>query len=252
MKKTKISIACVILLSVVCTLGGIYGTREYRAVTAREEASRLLQQELKKADAMTDDSAAVAAYKKLSPTPLPEVQLRIVQRQWRIALELLNYMQRSRSNSELQNETGSYDGRLKSILDDMIARCGGTLADAASLRPDIVWRLYNTAGAAKVLSALVMLEIEQNADKVQGVMRDALTDFKAAIEAVDRAGVSPLYKNIPRWNFEVLNGEENVQKFEVSMNDTEKNQALKENLETLIPEIGGYAPGEPVETRVKK
>jgi hypothetical protein len=31
-----------------------------------------------------------------------------------------------------------------------------------------------------------------------------------------------------------------------------KNQVLKENLETLIPEIGGYAPGEPIETRVKK
>lgn len=251
MKKTRISIACIILLSITCTLGGIYGIREYRTVTAREAASRLLQQELQKADAMTDDSAAVAAYKKLSPT-LPEVQLRIVQRQWRIALELLNYMQRSRGNSELQSETGSYDGRLKGVLDDMIARCSGTLADAASLRPDIVWRLYTTAGAAKVLSALVMLESEQNADKVQGVMRDALTDFKAAIEAVDRAGVSPLYKNIPRWNFEVLNGEENVQKFEVSMTDTEKNQALKENLETLIPEIGGYAPGEPIETRVKK
>jgi hypothetical protein len=251
MKKTRISIVCIVFLSVACTLGGIYGAGEYRTAKAREVGAALLLQELKKTDTMTDDHAAVAAYRKLSPAT-PEIQLRIVQRQWRIALELLNYMQRSRGNRELRDETGSYDGRLRSVLDDIISRCGATLADAASLRPDIVWRLYNTAGAAKVLSALVMLESEQNADKVQGVMRDALTDFKAAIEAVDRAGVSPLYKNIPRWNFEVLNGEENVQKFEVSMTDTEKNQALKENLETLIPEIGGYAPGEPVETRVKK
>jgi hypothetical protein len=50
----------------------------------------------------------------------------------------------------------------------------------------------------------------------------------------------------------VLNGEENVKKFEVSMTDMDKNQALKENLETLIPEIGGYGPGEPIETIIKK
>jgi hypothetical protein len=134
----------------------------------------------------------------------------------------------------------------------MNERCSSTLADAASLRPEIVWQLYNTAGSAKVLSAFVMLETGQNLDKVQGVMRDALTDYRAAIEAVDKTGVPPSQKNIPRWNFEVLNGEENVQKFEVSMTDMEKNQVLKEELETLIPEIGGYGPGEPIETIIKK
>jgi hypothetical protein len=249
--KTRITIALIILLSVGFILLGIYTAREYRAVKAREAAARLLQQELQKADAIADDSAAAAAYKKLSPA-LPEIQLRIVQRQWRIALELQQYMQRARNNTELQDETGVYGSRLKTLLDEMLDRCSSTLADAASLRPDIVWQLYNTAGAAKVMSALVMLENEQKVDKVQGVMRDALTDFKAAIESVDKAGVAPLQKNIPRWNFEVLNGEENVQKFEAAVTDMEKNQALKENLETLMPEMGGYAPGEPIDTRVKK
>ena len=249
--KKSITIALIILLSVTFVLLGIYSTREYRSVTAREARDRLLQQELQKADAIADDSAAVAAYKKLSPA-LPEIQLRIVQRQWRIALQHLQYMQRARDNTELQTETGVFGARLKTLLDEMIERCGSTLADAASLRPDIVWQLYNTAGSAKVLSAFVMLETEQNVDKVQGVMRDALTDYRAAIEAVDKAGVPPSQKNIPRWNFEVLNGEENVQKFEVSMTDMEKNQVLKEELETLIPEIGGYGPGEPIDTIIKK
>jgi len=249
--KTRLCVVCIVLLSVTCTLLGLYTAREYRALKEREANTRLLRQELQKADTIADAGAAVAAYKMLKPA-LPEIQLRIVQRQWRAALELLQYMQRARSNTELQNETGSYAARLKTLLDEMIERCSGTLADAASLPPEIVWQLYNTAGAAKLLSALVMLESEQNADKVQGVMRDALTDFKAAIEAVDKAGLPPVQKNIPRWNFEVLGGEENVKKFEVSMSDSEKNQALKENLETLIPEIGGYAPGEPIETRVKK
>jgi hypothetical protein len=249
--KKSITIALVILLSATFVLLGIYSTREYRSVTAREASGRRLQQELKKADAIADDNAAVAAYKKLSPA-LPEIQLRIVQRQWRIALQQLQYMQRARDNTELQTETGVFGARLKGLLDEMNERCGNTLADTASLRPEIVWQLYNTAGSAKVLSAFVMLETGQNLDKVQGVMRDALTNFRAAIEEVDKAGVPPSQKNIPRWNFEVLNGEENVQKFEVSMTDIEKNQVLKEELETLIPEIGGYGPGEPIETIIKK
>jgi hypothetical protein len=249
--KTRITLAFIILLSVTFVLLGIYSAREYRAGKVGEARDRLLQQELQKADAIADDNAAAAAYKKLSPA-LPEIQLRIVQRQWRIALQLMQYMQRARENSELENETGVYGARLKTLLDEMIERCSSTLADAASLRPDIVWQLYNTAGSAKVLSAFVMLETEQNVDKVQGVMRDALTDYKAAIEAVDKAGVPALQKNIPRWNFEVLNGEENVKKFEVAKTDMEKNQALKENLETLIPEMGGYGPGEPIETIIKK
>lgn len=249
--KTRITLAFIILLSVTFVLLGIYSAREYCAGKVGEARDRLLQQELQKADAIADDNAAAAAYKKLSPA-LPEIQLRIVQRQWRIALQLMQYMQRAGDNSELENETGVYGARLKTLLDEMIERCSSTLADAASLRPDIVWQLYNTAGSAKVLSAFVMLETEQNVDKVQGVMRDALTDYKAAIEAVDKAGVPALQKNIPRWNFEVLNGEENVKKFEVAKTDMEKNQALKENLETLIPEMGGYGPGEPIETIIKK
>jgi hypothetical protein len=251
MIKTRITITFNILLSVGFILLSIYTAREYRAVKAREAAARLLQQELRKADAIADDSAAATAYKKLSPA-LPEIQLRIVQRQWRIALQLLQYMQRARDNTELQTETGVFGARLKTLLDEMNERCSSMLADTASLRPEIVWQLYNTTGSAKVLSAFVMLETGQNLDKVQGVMRDAMTDYRAAIEAVDKAGVPPSHKNIPRWNFEVLGGEENVQKFEVSMTDMEKNQVLKEELETLIPEIGGYGPGEPIETIIKK
>jgi len=230
---------------------GIYSVREYRHRTVQEAQNRLLQQKLHTADAIADDRAAVAAYKKLHPA-LPEIQLRILQRQWLSALELMNYLQRARLNTELQDKTDEYSTRLTSLLDEMLDRCGGMLTDSASLRSDIIWQVYNIAGSAKVLNALVMLENEQNADKVQGVMRDALTDFKSAVEAVEKANVPPLQKNIPRWNLELLNGEQYVKKIEVAMTDTEKNQVLKENLETLLPEMGGYAPGEPIETKIEK
>jgi hypothetical protein len=251
MNKNSRIIALIILLAVSFMLLGIYSVNQYRAVKSQEARNRQLQQELQKADAAAEDRAAVMAYKKVQPA-LPEIQLRILQRQWRIALELLQYLQRARYNTELQNETGVYSTALKNHLDEMLDRCSSMLSDAASLPPDIMWQVYNASGAAKLLSAFLLLEGEQNVDKVQGVMRDALTDFKAAIEAVDKASVPPLQRNIPRWNFELLNGEQYIKKIEVARTDMEKNQVLKENLETLLPEMGGYAPGEPIETMIKK
>lgn len=251
--KSKISrtMALIILLAASFLLLGAYSIRQYSVAQEEESRTRLLRQQVQKADALEDDSAAVSVYKTLRPA-LPEIQLRILQRQWRLAMGLVQYMQRARYNVELQNETDLYSSRLKSLLDEMLDRCGSMQADVASVRPEIQWQVYNVAGSAKVLSAFMMLENGQNVDKVQGVMRDALSDYKAAIEVVDKAGVPPMQKNIPRWNFELLNGQDYIQKFEVAMSDNEKNQALKENLETLMPEMGGYAPGEPIETEVKK
>jgi len=250
MNTSRNTIAFLVLLAVCFLLLAMYSLFQYRTAAALEARNRQLQQELQKADAIADDSTAVSSYKKLPARP--EIQLRILQRQWRVALEVLQYLQRAQYNTELQNETGIYSERLKSLLDEMLDRSSSMLADSERLQPDIIWQTYNASGAAKLLSAFLLLEREQNVDKVQGVMRDALTDFKSAIDAVDKADVSPLQRNTPRWNFEMLNGEQFIKKIEVAKTDMEKNQVLKENLETLLPEMGGYAPGEPIETRIKK
>jgi hypothetical protein len=250
-RKNILTVTIVILLTVACISVTIYSVSQFQDLKAREARLGLMKQGLKKADSMEDDTAAVAAYKRLTPSS-PEIQLRILQRQWRIAMELMHYLQRAQSNPSLQSETGTYLRQLKAHFDEMIDRSSGTLADAAKISPEIAWRLYNVTGSARAMNALVMLEGGESVDKVQGVMRDALTDFKAAIEAVDKGDVPPQERNIPRWNFELLNGEEYVQKFDVALTDVEKNQVLKDNLETLIPELGGYAPGEPIETIIKK
>jgi hypothetical protein len=223
----------------------------YRSFSAQERASLSLQQELEAADAVADDAAAEAAYKKLR-SPLPEVQLRILQRQWRMALALLKSVQMCRYNASLEQEVSAYNARLKEHLDTMLDQCSSMLANAGTVRPEVVWQLYNVSGSAKLLKAFVILENEKNAGKVQGVIRDALSDYKSAINAVDKTGAATVEKNIPRWNFELLNSEQYIKKIEAIRTDPEINQALKENLETLIPELGGYAPGEPIETKIKK
>ena len=223
----------------------------YRSFSAQERASLSLQQELRAADAITDDAAAASRYQQIV-APLPEVRLRILQRQWRMALALQKSVQMCRYNASLEQEVSVYNARLKEHLDAMLDQCSSMLANAGTARPEVVWQLYNVSGSAKLLKAFVILENEKNAGKVQGVIRDALSDYKSAINAVDKTGASTVDKNIPRWNFELLNSEQYIKKIEAIRTDPEINQALKENLETLIPELGGYAPGEPIETKIKK
>lgn len=237
--------------SVGCLTFSIYSLSQYRHAKTLEKENRHIQQALQAADALTDNEAAVAAFQNIKPMP-PEVQLRVLQRQWVIALEKLQQINLARVNSVLQDDSFKYIQQLKNYLDEMRDRCNSTLADTASLPPEIVWRTHNIEGSVKLLTAFLMLYNEQNPDKVQGVIREALSDFKDAIEVVDKTDVPAYEKNIPRWNFEMLTGEDYIKKMEVAKTDPEKNQALKESLEALIPEMGGYAPGEPIETKIKK
>jgi len=239
------------VVAVGCLTLSIYFLGQYHHAKTLEKQSRHLQQVLQAADALTDNEAAVIAYNNIKPM-LPEVQLRILQRQWGIALAKLQQINLIRVNSLLQDDLPKYIQQLKNYLDEMRDRCNSTLSDTTSLSPEIVWQIHNIEGAVKLLTAFLMFYNEQNPDKVQGVIREALSDFKAAITEVDKTNVPAYEKNIPRWNFEMLTGEDYIKKMEVAKTDPEKNQVLKESLEALIPEMGGYAPGEPIETKIKK
>ena len=239
------------VVAVGCLTVSIYFLSQYHQAKALEKEKRHLQQALQTADAFTDNEAAVIAYKNIMPM-LPEVQLRILQRQWVIALTKLQQINLVRLNSLLQDDSPKYIQQLKNYLDEMRDRCNSTLSDTAFLPPEITWRIHNIEGSVKLLTAFLMFYNEQNPDKVQGVIREALSDFKAAITVVDKTNVPAYEKNIPRWNFEMLTGEDYIKKMEVARTDPEKNQVLKESLEALIPEMGGYAPGEPIETTIKK
>lgn len=248
MKKHTLLLASGISLAGLLT--GIFFLLHYQREKSEELQMRHLQQSLQTADALTDNQAAIAAYEKLTSSR-PEIQIRILQREWPQALALLRQIQLIRLSS-LQNEVSRYTSQLKKHLDEMNDRGNTLLTDSASLPAEILWRAKNIQGAVKLLSAFLMLEDLANVDKAQGIVREAVSNFKEAIAAVDQTDASAFEKNMPRWNLEMLIGEEYVKRIEAARTDPEKNQALKENLETLIPEIGGYAPGEPIETRIQK
>jgi len=243
---------CLPLLGVVIfTFSGITSVFQYRNYRTLESQRKQLQREVQAADTTVDNHEAVNRYKTLQSL-LPEVQLRILQRQWSIALEILRQIQLAKDNEALEKDVPVLTNKLKDHLDDMKDRCNTLLAESESLQEDIVWRVYNLNGSVKLLLAFLVLETERNWEKVQGIMKEAISDLKSSTDTVDMVKEPTFARNIPRWNLELLSAEQYVRKFEIITPSDETRVELEENLEAIIPEKGGYAPGEPLERRIKK
>jgi len=224
---------------------------QYEEYHGRELENLVLQRSLRTGDELEDPTEAIAHYAKIRPM-IPEIQLRILQRQWTMALEMLHEIQAARYNPKLEAEVSALFARLTDHLDAMKARCSALVSESAPLAPEIAWRIYNISGCAGLLKTFCVLETEGNWKKISSMLKDALADLKAAIEQVDLSHTPTYEKNIPRWNVELLYGEDLVRKLAQSSGDTERRLELKDNLEAIIPEKGGYAPGEPVDRTIQK
>jgi hypothetical protein len=142
--------------------------------------------------------------------------------------------------------------RLEGLLEDMKDRSDFILTEFESLRGDIIWRVFNIRGSVRILASFIVLETERNWKKVRGTMKEAISDLKSAVDTVDKTYSATFEKNIPRWNLELLQGQQFVKKIKLTKVEAERRLELRDNLEAIIPEKGGYAPGEPMERRMKK
>ncbi len=247
---------------------GVRGILAYQTHRAAELRNNALQREVQLADSLTDQHEAVNRYKKTRPQ-LPEIQLRILTRQWSMALERLHQIRAAQSSQMLKKDIPGLLDNLKTHLDEMNDRCGALLiygesgaTDQPSDIPegwevskpdaDMIWRAYTIRGAIRLVMAFVTSEWERNPKKAAGMMRQAISDFKTAVEQVDQSGAAAFEKQIPRWNLEILHGEQYMKKITFTQTDAEQRLKLRENLEAIIPEKGGYAPGEPLERKVRK
>lgn len=202
------------------------------------------------ADKIEENRAALRAYREISPS-VPEIELRILQKEWLLALDILHQVQLAKYNRALEDEVPALYADLEDHLDSMKERCGVVLTGDESLRNEVAWRVYNIEGAARLLAAFTVIERERNWKKVGSAMAAAIAAFKSAVEAVDAAPVSTLEKNTPRWNLELLHADIYIKKLMVMQTD-EQRLELRDNLEAVIPEKGGYAPGNPLERRILK
>jgi len=242
------------VLAAVAVVGIVYGIRcvsQYRHNRKLELQGRQLKSGVESAEPVVDDREAVRLYKSLTPST-PEVNLRILQRQWTISLDLLHQISLARYSPSLQGDLSRLYAALNDHLIEMQERCSLVLAESESLPDAIAWRTYNLRGAVKLLRCFLIMETERTWEKAVGMMKDAISDLKLSIEAVDRCGVSTFERNIPRWNLELLHAVEQVRKFELAKVEEVERMDVKENLAAIIPEKGGYAPGEPLQTIVLK
>ena len=244
------SIVVSLLAGAVLLVFGIRGLIEYRRAEAGIARNESLRKAIAEADRIEEPRAALEAYRGLTPS-LPEIQLRILQKQWLVALDILRQVQLAKYNRVLEDEVPALYARLGDHLDAMKERCGVVLTDDSRLHKEVAWRIYNLEGAARLLEAFAVLETERNWKKVKSVLAASIAAFKSAIEAVDASNVSNLEKNMPRWNLELLHADIYVKKLRMAQPDNERLD-LRDNLEAVIPEKGGYAPGEPLEKRIRK
>ncbi|MCD6353808.1 MAG: hypothetical protein J7M06_06330 [Proteobacteria bacterium] len=240
-----------ILGIVVFVVFGINSITHYKKYKALEFQNKELQREINIADNIDSNKEAVDYYKTLK-TPAPEVQLRILERQWLIALETLYQIQLAKYNAILKNDVPGLYNRLRDHIDDMNDRCNFLLTEVEWLGDNITWRIYNMRGSIRLLRSFIVLETEKNWKKVIGTIKGGISDLKLSIDTVDKIPATTFQKNIPRWNLELLHGEQIARKFQFTTVDAERRLELKDNLEAIIPEKGGYAPGEPVERKIKK
>lgn len=249
--KNIITCLLLLLVSLIFVFVGIHRLLRYGRYGALQSESRHLQHEIQVADLMGDHNEAIGHYKALK-TSLAEVRLRILQRQWLVALEILHQIQLAKYNTVLDKEVPVLFDNLQGHLQDMKDRCNVLLTERDSLPEVIAWRIHNIKGSVNLLSAFIVLETEKNWKKVMGTMKDAIAALKLAIASVDKAQTEGFERNIPRWNLELLHGEQFVKKLKFTQLEAERRLELRDNLEAIIPEKGGYAPGEPMERKVEK
>ncbi|MFH0812270.1 MAG: hypothetical protein V2A69_05465 [Pseudomonadota bacterium] len=237
--------------AVIFIIFGVGSFLRYWNYHTLELQTRNLQQEIRAGDSILDPHQALTHYQKLKPMA-PEVQLRILQRQWLIALGILHQIQLTKRNPFLEKDIPELYHSLNTHLDQMNDGCNVILTESEPLSEKATWRVYNIRGSVKLLMAFSILETERNWKKVIGIMKEAISDLKSAIASVDKTNITTFEKNIPRWNLELLQGEQFVKKFEYTTIADDQRLELKDNLEAIIPERGGYAPGEPMERRILK
>jgi len=255
--KTRMRIGLPLLAALVFLGLGIARVLECKRAGDLATRNELLREVIAETDGFAEaggikeNQAALRAYRAIVPS-IPEVELRILQRQWLEALEILHQVQRARYNRVLEDQVPVLYAKLVDHLDSMKERCGILLTEDVPLRNEVAWRVYNIEGAARLLAAFTVLETERNWKKVMSAMGAAILAFKSSIEAVDATPLDlNLEKSVPRWNLELLHADIYVKK-QMRVPPDQQRLGLRDNLEAVIPERGGYAPGEPLQRRIRK
>jgi|LGVF01.1.fsa_nt_gb hypothetical protein len=193
----------------------------------------------------------IAAGKDLNLN-LPEAKHTRLWNQWQAAVDDFKQITAAQSNRYLatgqQQELKSFHTRLLALRDS----CGITLEAEKQLPASLGWKVHNLKGNVSVMLAYSVLAFEQDGLKGAKFLSDAVADYKTSIDIVDGLCSTPMERALPRWNMELIVGLGEYRRIGLSEVKQENVTKVQEQLEAFIPDVAGFAPGVPLETRVEK
>jgi hypothetical protein len=212
------------------------------AAASREGLATLEEQQLKQ---LADDAEGLGR-------PLSEITYADLYRRWQQAVVRFDQVSAALGNRYLEPQAREL---LKNLHEDLLAlRDAGERALAADqdLSAGLSWKIHNLKGSVSVLLAYSVLYHEQDGRKAAKFLSDALEDYKIAIRLVDQVSRSSFERALPRWNLELITGIGEFRRIGMAEIPQASAAEIRQQLQAFIPEVPGFSPGVPLETRVEK
>lgn len=242
-----------------CLVVAIDGAISYQQVSQRHENEQQFYQQLAQAQ-QQGQSVELSELTLLQQRAqrlqlaVPSLDYLILYRQWLAALIHFDKLAAGAENRYVSSDLDNLKNDVHQSLLQLRASCDNQLhyADGNEAKNnDIQWPIYNLRGAVSVMMAYSLIEFSQDSEKSRTFLGDAVEDFKQSIRSVDESAVMPAQRMIPRWNLELIfgAGESVVVGRKLGGDSIEE---MRGQLQAVVPNVGGYSPGAPLETRVRK
>jgi hypothetical protein len=234
--------------------GGASCWRNYHRKTTIQDLNRRLaavSADDNRGAAVTELEEIVAAGKDLDLN-LPKARYARLWFQWQTAVDDFKQITAALNNRYLaaaqREELQNFHTRLLALRDGCVA----TLEADKQLPAPVGWKLHNLKGNVSVMLAYSVLAFEQEGRKAAQFLSDAVDDYKTSIDIVDGICSTSMERALPRWNMELIVGLGEYRRIGLSEVRQENVTEIQEQLEAFIPDVAGFAPGVPLETRVEK
>lgn len=247
------------LLMAACLLIAIDAVVSYQRTNQRHQEEQLFYQQLSQlqqqgSGAQLPALEALQQQAQLLQLPVPTLDYQILYRHWLAALFHFDTLAAGAENRYVSSDLELLRNDVHQSLLHLRGECDKQLRRGEGddhVRNEQRWPVYNLRGAVSVMIAYSLLEFGDDSDKSRAFLGDAVEDFKQAIRAVDESSVMTDQRMVPRWNLELIigAGESLVVGRSLGGDSVEE---LRGQLQAVVPNIGGYAPGVPLETRVRK
>lgn len=230
----------------------------YKLSAQREATIQDLNRRLTNLSPESDGRAALAELEEIIAAGkdlnlnLPKAKYARAWYQWQTAVDDFKQITAAQNNRYLaagqQQELKNFHTRLLALRDS----CAVTLEGGKQLPAPLGWKFHNLKGNVSVMLAYSVLAFEQDGRKGAKFLSDAVNNYQTSIDIVDSICSTPVERSLPRWNMELIVGLGEFRRIGLSEVKQQNVNEIQEQLEAFIPDVAGFAPGVPLETRVEK